>query len=169
MNITDIFSRAGVIALGAAAAVSFATATPAAAKDREVVIDIDDEGDLLERLIEMDAADIEEMRAEFQDAHDDIVESIADIEEARADVKGVPGGRLILKIAFAAARSGASESANAAIDEARLALDGAERELAVMDVSAEERAETGEAIDVIREGLVLVENALAQLFEAMTA
>ena len=169
MNMTDIFSRAGVIVLSAVAAVSFATATPAAAKDREVVIDIDGDGDLLQRLIEMDAADIEDMRSEFRDAYDDIIESIADIEEARADVKGVPGGRLILKIAFAAARSGASESANAAINEARIALDGAERDLAVADVSAEEKVETGEAINAIREGLVLVEDALDQLFAAMTA
>lgn len=136
-------------------------------RGREVVIDFGEDGDLLEQLIEMDAADIEEMRAEFAEARADIKEAIGDIDEARTDVKGVPGGGVILKIAFATARSSASIAIDEALAEARKEVSRAERDLKTADVSADERAETGVAISTLREELDSLEAALEELIEAL--
>lgn len=136
---------------------------------REIVIDIGKDGDLLKQLIEMDADDIEDMRADFAEARADIKEAIGDIAEARKDVKGVPGGGVILKIAFATARSSASVAIDEALAEARKEVSRAERELKTADVSANERAETGVAISTLREELDSLEAALEELIEALRA
>ncbi len=136
---------------------------------REIVIDIGKDGDLLKQLIEMDADDIEDMRADFAEARADIKEAIGDIAEARKDVKGVPGGGVILKIAFATARSSASVAIDEALAEARKEVSRAERELKTADVSADERAETGVAISTLREELDSLEAALEELIEALRA
>ncbi len=136
---------------------------------REVVINIGKDGDLLTQLIEMDAGDIEEMRAEFAEARADIKEAIGDIEEARKDVKGVPGGGVILKIAFATARSSASVAIDEALAEAREEVTRAERDLKTADVSADERAETQRAISTLREELDSLQGALEELIEALRA
>lgn len=136
---------------------------------REIEINFGKDGDLLKQLIEMDAADIEEMRAEFAEARADIKEAIGDIDEARDDVKGVPGGGVILKIAFATARSSASLAIDEALAEARKEIGRAERDLKSADVSADERDETEVAISTLREELDSLQVALEELIEALRA
>lgn len=157
-----------LIALAGAFLVSSA-AIAGEKKEREVLIDIGGDGDLLQDLIDMDAADIEEMRAEFAEARADIKEAIGDIEDAREDVKGVPGGGVILKIAFATARSSASIAIDEALSEAREEITRAERDLKTADVSADEKAETQVAISTLREELDSLEVALEELIEALRA
>jgi predicted nucleic acid-binding Zn-ribbon protein len=157
-----------LIALAGAFLVSSA-AVAGEKKDREVLIDIGGDGDLLQDLIDMDAADIEEMRNEFAEARADIREAISDIEEAREDAKGVPGGGVILKIAFATARSSASVAIDKALGEAREEIDRAARDLKTSDVSADERAETQLAISTLRDELGSLEVALEDLIEALKA
>jgi predicted nucleic acid-binding Zn-ribbon protein len=157
-----------VFALGGAFLVSSA-AVAGDKKDREVLIDIGGDGDLLQDLIDMDAADIEEMRGEFAEARADIKEAIGDIEEAREDVKGVPGGGVILKIAFATARSSASVAIDEALADAREEITRAERDLKTADVSADEKAETQAAITTLREELDSLQVALEELIEALRA
>lgn len=159
------------LALAAAAAAGLAVATPAFARDsgRDVVINIGKEGDLLKQLIELDQEGIDELRAEMAEARADIAEAITDIEDARQEVKGVPGGRIILKIAFASARAGASTAVNEALAEARTEIDRAERDLVVADVSAEEKVETQGAIDVLRSELDALEDSLNTLLDALRA
>lgn len=160
-----------VIAVAAlAAAVLVSTAAVAGdRKDRELVINFGKEGALLEQLIEMDAADIEDMRTEFAEARADIRDAIADIAEARSDVEGVPGGGVILKIAFAAARSSASVAVDEALTEARREIDRAARDLKTMDVSPNERMETERAISTLREELDSLQAALEELMDALRA
>lgn len=165
----DVVAR---IAIAGAAACGLALATPAEARDRgdrDIVINIGKDGDLLKQLIELDQEGIDEMRAEMAEARADVADAIKDIEEARQDVKGVPGGRLILKIAFASARAGATTAIDEALSEARTEIDKAERGLAVADVSAEERLETQSAIDALRTELDALEAALNELLSAMRA
>lgn len=136
---------------------------------REVVIDIGEDGDLLEQLIAMDAAEIEEMRDEFAKARAEIKEAIGDIDEARKEVKGVPGGGVILKIAFATARSTASLAIDEALADARTEVDRAESELKAAKVSDGERDETQVAISTLREELDDLQIALEELIEALRA
>jgi predicted nucleic acid-binding Zn-ribbon protein len=158
------------LALAGAAVCGMAFGSPAMAKgDDDVIINIGKDGDLLEQLIEMDADGIEEMRAEMADARAEIAEAIGEIENAREEVKGVPGGRLILKIAFASARAGASTAVNEALADARMEIDRAERDLAVADVSGEEKVETQGAIDVLRSELDALEASLDHLLDALRA
>lgn len=157
-----------VVALAGVALVSTA-AVAGEKKGRDIVINIGEEGELLEQLIEMDAADIEDMRAEFAEARADIREAIADIDEARSDVKGVPGGGVILKIAFATARTSVSVAVDEALGEARREIDRAASDLRKMDVSADERAETEGAILTLREELDQLQDALEELMDALKA
>lgn len=165
----DVVAR---LAVAGAAACGLAFATPASASDRgdrDIVINIGKDGDLLKQLIELDQEGIEEMRAEMAEARAEIADAMNDIEEARAEVKGVPGGRLILEIAFASARAGVSIAVDEALSEARAEIDKAERDLATADVSAKERVETQGAIDVLRSELDALEVSLSELLSAMRA
>ncbi len=144
-------------------------AVAAEREGRDAVIDIGKDGDLLEQLIEMDAADNEKMRADFAEARADIEEAIGDIAEARAEVKSVPGGGAILKIAFATARSSASVAIEEALGDAREEISRAERDLKSAEVSADERVETGIAISTLREELDTLQAALEDLIEALRA
>lgn len=157
-----------LIALGGAFLVSPA-AVAGEKKDHEILIDIGGDGDLLQDLIAMDAADIEEMRGEFAEARAEIKEAIADIEDAREDVKGVPGGGVILKIAFATARSSASIAIDEGLSQAREEIARAERALMTADVSADERTQTQVAIATLREELDSLQAALEDLIEALRA
>lgn len=160
------------LALAGAAACGLAFSTPAAAHDRggrDVVINIGNNGDLLKQLIDLDQQGIEDMRAEIAEARADVADAIRDIEDARREVGGVPGGRLILKIAFASARAGASTAIDEALRDAGLEIDKAERDLAVADVSDEERIETKGAIDALRTELDALEVSLNELLTAMRA
>ncbi len=164
------FAAVSRLALAAAAVCGMALATPALAGDnRDVVINIGKDGDLLEQLIELDQAGIDEMRAEIAEARAEVAEAIGEIEEAREEAKGVPGARVILNIAFAAARAGASTAVDEALGEARIEIDKAERELTVTEVSAAERAETQGAIDALREELDALEVVLSDLLDALRA
>jgi len=136
---------------------------------RDVVINIGKDGDLLTQLIEMDAADIEELRTEFAEARAEIKEAIVEIADARKDVKAVPGGSVILKIAFATARSSATAAIDEALAEVRGEIARAERDLKAMEVSAEERLETTEAISVLRSEIDSLEAALQDLIAALKA
>lgn len=165
-------SLAVIARLALAAAGGLALATPAMARsdsDRDIVINIGKDGDLLKQLIELDQEGIDEMRAEIAEARADVAEAIADIEEAREEVKGVPGGRIILKIAFASARAGASTAVDEALGEARREIDKAERDLITADVSAEEKVETQGAIDTLRTELDALEDSLNTLLDALRA
>jgi len=157
-----------LVALAGAALVSTA-AVAGDRKERDLVINIGKDGDLLEQLIAMDAEDIEDMRAEFAEARADIKDAIADISEARAEAKRAPGGGVILKIAFATARSGVSAAVDEALGEARRELDRAGRDLKVKDLSKDERAETEFAIDTLREELDSLEVAIEELMDALRA
>lgn len=166
------FELAGRLAIAGAAFCAMALATPAFAggkADREVIVNIGEDGDLLEQLIELDAAGIEEMRAEIAEARVEIAEAIGEIEEARQQVKAIPGGQVILKIAFASARAGATAAVDEALAEARVEIDKAEVGLTTADVSAEERAETQYAIKVLRTELEALEVSLATLMDALRA
>lgn len=155
-------------AIAGVAACAFVFAAPAMARESDdVVINIGKEGDLLNQLIDLDQQGIEDMRAEMADARAEIVDAIADIEAAREEMRGVPGGRVILRIAFASARAGASSAVYEALDEARAEVDRAERDLVTADVSAEEKVETQGAIDVLRIELDALEDSLGQLLDAL--
>ncbi|MFN0023099.1 MAG: hypothetical protein ACKVS5_04295 [Parvularculaceae bacterium] len=136
---------------------------------REVVINFGEDGDLLEQLIEMDAEAIAGMRAEFTEARAEIRDAISEIAEARADVDGVPGGRVVLKIAFATARSAASMAINEALAEARAEVVRAKSELTTLDVSSAERTETAGALSILGEELDALEATLEELIEALQA
>ncbi len=167
---TSGFAAVSRLALAGAAVCGMALATPALARDSDdIVINIGKDGDLLEQLIELDQAGIEDMRAEIADARAEIAEAIGDIEEAREEVKGIPGARIILKIAFASARAGASTAVNEALSEARTEIDRAERDLVTADVSTEEKVETQGAIDVLRTELDALEASLDDLLNALRA
>lgn len=163
-----------LIIIGAAAfAVCAAAPTAALAGDRSISIngwDFDDE-DLLERLIEMDADDIADLREEMAEAREEIADAILEIEDARKEARSAPGGEAIIKIALDAAEAVVSETTRAAFAEVRRELDRAARELSDIrgEISAEEFAETREAIAVIREELSSIEAALADLSAAMKA
>jgi len=124
---------------------------------------------LLNDLIALDADDIAEMRADFAEAQEEVLDAIDDIEEAREDVKGVPGGKFVLKIAFATARASITEATDEAFGEVRENLLIAEEELNATknEVGPEEYAETTEAISVIRNGMDGVQASLAKFADAM--
>lgn len=160
-------ARFGGFLIAGAAAMGLAFATPAAAHAHVLSFGAED---LLEKLIEMDADDIQEMRDEFAEARDDIKDAIGDVEEAREEASQAPGGGAIIKTAFTAARAATSGAVKTALSDVRDAVDAAERELAEMtDISNDERTETLEAIDVLREELVSLEVALEELVDAMRA
>lgn len=161
------FSTIGKSGIAALAAAGLALSAPAEARDLNITIGKD--GDLLEKLIEMDADDIADMREEFADARNDIDDAISDIADARAEAKAAPGGAFFLKIAFAAASAATDASVNSALDEVQTELDRAERELKTADVSAEERLETQEAIETLRDELATLRVKLDELIDSMRA
>lgn len=166
-------SSASFFPIAAIALASAMLVSPAAAAsgkgDREVVIDFGEDGNLLEKLIEMDADEIADMRAEFAKARAEIREAIGEVGDARDEVNGVPGGRVVLKIAFATARSAASMAIDEALAEARAEVGRAERELTTVDVSAAERTETAGALSILGEELDALEAALQELIVALRA
>lgn len=162
---------AGTALLGAAAL------APAALAGGPTVISFDnltigdEDKDFLEQLIELDASDIEDIRADMADARADIRDAIDEIDEAREEMKSVPGGKAILAAALLAASEVVSEATEEAFSEVRSELDSAETGLAgkAGEISAEELAETKGAIEMLREELTDVEIALAELMQAMNA
>jgi predicted nucleic acid-binding Zn-ribbon protein len=165
----SFFTKLRLCSLALAGATAIAAATPAAAGAGDVIIEIGEDGDLLDQLIALDRQGIEDMRAEFAAARAEIAAALVDIRSAREDVKSVPGGRVILKIAFASARAGASAAVDEALADARAAIDDAERDLADAAVSEAERTETQDAIRTLRAELSSLESALRELLDALEA
>lgn len=156
----------GGFLIAGAAALGLSLAAPVSAQAHS--FNFDDDEDLLEQLIEMDASDIQDMREEFAGAREDIKDAIADVDEAREEASRAPGGGAVVKIAFAAARAATSTAVNTALAEVRERVEDAELRLAKMkDISDAERVETQEAIDVLREELASLEVALQELVDAL--
>ena len=164
------------VLVSGAAALGLAFAAPAAASDfgnisfNGINVDINSE-DFLQRLIDMDAEDIAELRAEMADARADIKDAIADIDEAREEASQTPEAKAIFAAALAAASSSVSSATDDVFDEVRTALDRAETELndGKIAISAEEDAETRMVIATLREELTSIETALGELVAAMKA
>lgn len=159
-----------------AGAAAFALAIPATANAGSMNVsfdglDFDDDEDVLEQLIELDADDIDEIREEMADARQDIAEAIIEIEEARLEASDVPGGGAIVSAALKTASVIVSKAANEAFDEVEEELDDAERELDAVksDLADGEYAETTMAIGVIREEIASMREALSDLVSAMRA
>lgn len=161
-----------MLAFGVAAA-ALLVAAPASARDVTIktggdrTIVLGKNGDLLEQLIALDAKGIDDLQADFVDARREIDDAIDEIRDARAEMRGVPGGRFIIRIAFAAAADATSEAADEAFDDAFEEVDRAEADLRTAEVSREERIETQGAIDMIRDELTGLEDALEDLAAAL--
>jgi len=168
---------AKALLISGAAALGLAFAAPAAgAADigeisfNDFNFDIDGE-DFLQNLIEMDAEDIAELRADMAEARADIKDAIAEIEEARKEAAEQPEAKAILAAALSAASASVIESTEGVFKQVHEALDRAEIELVSgqVDVSAEEVAETKLVISTLREELGGVQAALSELVATMKA
>jgi hypothetical protein len=146
--------------------VMFAAPAAFAHDGREVVLEIGD-GDLLEKLIKLDAEGIADMRADIAEARAEIAEAIQDIEEAREEIAEDPGAKFVVRIAFAAARGATKMAVGEALEDAYEEIDDAEKRLKTADVSEAERAETQAAIDALRQELAELERSLEELIEAL--
>ncbi|WP_133162196.1 hypothetical protein [Hyphococcus luteus] len=169
---TKIWLAAGAAALGLAVAAPAALAgnfTDKAVSFDGVNLNINDDEDLLQTLIDMDAEDIADLREEMADARADIKDAIGDVEEARREAKEDPKTAGFVDIAFAAASASVESSTRGVFDNVYAALDRAESNLDAgkVEVSDAEFEETSEAIAVIREELAGVEAALDELLAAM--
>ncbi|NOX82242.1 MAG: hypothetical protein GXP06_04500 [Alphaproteobacteria bacterium] len=166
--------RSLAIAGAAAFTVAIAAPTTALAHDANISFDgfsFNDDEDLLEQLIALDADDIEELREEMADARVDIRDAIAEIEEAREEVKSAPGGAVIMKVALTTASAVVETTTSRAFKKVKRELARVERELADTreSVGEAEFAETTLAIDMIREELAAIQTSLAELTDAMKA
>ena len=164
-------------AAGAAAFALFAIApAPALAGDlsnlsvefNDLDLDINKEN-FLQQLIEMDADDIAELRADLADARKDVLDAIAEVKEARLEARKDPQTAGFIDIAFAAASVSVENSTYGVFNDIYDMIDSAEADLKAgkADVGAAERRETQEAITVLREGLDGVQDALGELLAAM--
>ncbi len=128
-----------------------------------------DAEEILDELIEMDARDIEDLRADLVDARADINDAIGDIEEAKEEVKDAPGGEAIANVAFNIARAAVDRATGKAIDKARETLIEVEALLDERreDIGEAEFRETLGAINMIRSELVEIEQALDALTDAL--
>lgn len=174
-NQAGVLGSIGLVMIAGVAFLAFSTVSPAVAHPHDLSISThslsfgDDEKDLLEQLIELDADDIEDLRQELNEARMDIEDAIVEIEDAREDVKSVPGAGVIMKIAFGAASKAVTRSTEEIFEDVRYELDQAEEGLAAREdeLGPEEVVETQQAIDTIRAGIDEIEAALDQLVTAM--
>ncbi len=162
--------------LAGAAVFTFAAAAPTAAIAHDSAISFDgfsfdDDKDLLEQLIELDADDIDELREEMAEAREEIADAILEIEEAREEARGAPGGGAIINVALNTASAVVTRTTNKAFKEVEKELARAERELADAreTVGEAEFAETTMAISVIREEIEEIKVSLSELTAAMKA
>lgn len=173
MTTTNLFRHpARLLAAGAASlCLSFATPAAMAGDNMDIgSIDIDfEDGEVLEKLIELDADDIADIRDELGEARDDIFDAISDIEEARQKALEDPMAAGVMKVAFSAASVAINVKAKGAFRKVYAELDKAEQDLnsGAVEVSAAEMAETQEFIAVLREELGGIEEALDALIAAM--
>lgn len=177
MQAHNKFRSAKALLISGAAALGLAFAAPAAsAADigeisfNGINFDIESE-DFLQDLIEMDAADIDELRTEMADARADIRDAIADIEEARNEAGDDAEAKAIVAAALNAAAASVIESTDDVFKQVHEALDRAESDLVSgkVEVSADEVTETKMVIAALREELGGVQSALGELVAAMKA
>jgi chromosome segregation ATPase len=166
--------RSLAIAGAAIFAITMAAPTTAAAYDTNISFDgfsFNDDEDLLEQLIALDADDIEELREDMAEARADIRDAIADIEEAREEVRSAPGGAVIMKVALTTASAVVTKATGRAFRKVNHELDRAQRELADTreSVGEAEFTETTLAISVIREEIEAIKSTLSELTTAMKA
>ncbi|MEM8772541.1 MAG: hypothetical protein AAGD92_12910 [Pseudomonadota bacterium] len=130
---------------------------------------IGDHEELLQDLIDMDAEDIDDLQNDLMEARGDIAEAIGDIEDAKDDLHDAPGGQLIARMAFGAARIAVSKVSGMAFREAREELDKTAD--ALNDRRAEigelEYAETTGALLMIRAELDAIKAQLDELADAL--
>ncbi len=163
-----------IIASTAAFTVAIAAPTTAVAYDANISFDgfsLNDDEDLLEQLIALDADDIEDLREEMAEARAEIRDAIAEIEQAREEVKSAPGSAVIMKVALTTASAVVKTTTSRAFKKVKHELARAEGELADTreSVGEAEFAETTLAIGVIREELAAIQISLTELTEAMKA
>ncbi|MBT8471312.1 MAG: hypothetical protein HKN14_02025 [Marinicaulis sp.] len=129
----------------------------------------DDTEDLLEKLIELDADEIEEIRIDLADAREDVLDAISDVEEAKEEASDVPGGGAIVKIAIGIAAGAVVESTDEIFEELRVSLNDASKELVERrsEVGEAEFDETNNAISVMLSGIAGIEDAIDTLVAAM--
>lgn len=149
----------------AAAAVLFAGA-PASASPGDIIDIIVGEGDLLDRLIALDAEGIADMRDTIADARVEIERAADDIRFAREEAAEGRGNRLVV-LALSVAAEEIEQIVGGAVAAAYVEIDDAERRLVGVDLSPEERNETQSAIDGLRIDLADVEAALGRLMETL--
>ncbi|GJL90966.1 hypothetical protein [Hyphococcus sp.] len=163
--------------ISGAAALGLAFAAPAAsAADignisfNDFNFDIDSEN-FLQNLIDMDADDIADLRAEMADARAEIKDAIAEIADARKETEEQPEAKAVLAAALQAASASVIESTDSAFKQVHEALDQAESDLVSgkVEVSAEEVTETKLVIATLREELGSVQAVLGELVAAMKA
>ena len=161
------------LALSAAAALVFVTAAPVAnAAHRDGVsiggVHFDDDEELFDQLVDLDADDIADIRDDLADARADIAEAIEEITDAREEARGGVGEAAVnaaMKIA-----SGVVERVTGkAFGEARAEIAKAAEKLALSEdaLGPEEFAETSLAIEVLTEELAALEAAIDELLAAM--
>jgi chromosome segregation ATPase len=173
----SLFTSAKTVLITGAAALTFAVAAPAAsAHDFDNIsingfnFDFDSE-DLLQSLIEMDAEDIAEMRADLAEARVEIRDAIGEIADARAEADKNEELKPIILAALAEASKEVEGSVGEAFAEVRTELDRAESELSDLRSSLDEAEfnETKDLIAFLRSELVEFEVAVGELVAAMKA
>lgn len=177
MKATSTLGAAKALLISGAAALGLAFAAPAASAVEIGDISFNDfnfdinSDDFLQNLIDMDAEDIAELRAEMADARAEIKDAIAEIEEARKEAGDQPEAKAVLAAALQAASASIIESTDGVFKQVHDALDRAESELVSgkVEVSAEEVTETKLVIAALREELGGVQAALGELAAAMKA
>lgn len=144
-------------------------AVPAAAAGERGTTSLDllDDGELLDNLVALDAEDIVKMRKEMSDARAEIKGAMDDIDDARAELAGVPGGDLVLSVALNAARGAAESVVSDVMTKVRTEISVAESELEKTDYSAQEKEETRTAIAALREEMTALELTLAEFVAAL--
>lgn len=177
MTNSSLIKNAKAMIITGAAAFGLVLAAPAAHAGsfgdlsfNGVDFDIDSE-DFLQNLIDMDAEDIAEMRADMAEARSDIKDAISEIEQARKDAGENPEAKKAVMAAMAAASDSVMDSAKEVFSKVRAALDKAETDLVSgkIEVSAEEIDETKLVIATLREELGGIEVALGELAAALKA
>lgn len=144
-----------------------ALAAPASARPSGDILDIlVGEGDLLDKLIALDAEGIADMHEGALRARDEIDRAADDIRGAREDLRQGRGNRFVV-MALSVAAEELDSVVGEAIGAAYAEIDVAERDLETADVSPEERDETRGAIDGLRFDLEDIENSLGRLMDEL--
>lgn len=161
-----------LIAASAAAFMAFAPVSAHAASVDVEISDFDfDSEDLFEELVALNANDIATLQGDFEDARYEILDAIDEVHEAREEIRSVPFIGIFVRAVFRTAGSASLAATQSAFDGVESRLDDAENRLfeEADRLGPDETAETGEAISVIREGILGLQDALGELLSAMSA